>query len=57
MATFQRTEQPGVLRMRGSFSILQTAYGMQPFSAMGGLARVADQLQIWGDLVLVPTSH
>jgi polyisoprenoid-binding protein YceI len=49
-----KTDQEGVLRLTGSFTVLQTEYGIQPFSALGGLARVADQLGIWGDLVLTP---
>ena len=46
--------QPGTLHMVGNFTILQSHYGIKPYSALGGLARVADPLQIWGDLVLVP---
>ncbi len=47
--------QPGTLRARGNFAVLQTSYGIQPFSALGGLVKVADQLTVWGDLVLVPS--
>lgn len=53
-AQVEATDKPGVLRMRGQFSILQTRFGIQPYSALGGLARVADELKIWGDLVLTP---
>jgi hypothetical protein len=41
------------LRMRGQFSVLQTQYGIKPYSAVFGAVRVADRLEIWGDLVLV----
>ena len=45
------------LRMQGQFSILQTQYGIKPYSALLGAARVADRLEIWGDLILVrPTA-
>jgi len=54
IAKIDQTDKPGVLRMRGQFSILQTRYGIQPYSAVGGLVRVADELKIWGDLVLTP---
>jgi polyisoprenoid-binding protein YceI len=53
-ATVEGTTTPGTLRMRGTFTIQQTTYGIQPFSALGGLVAVADPLQIWGDIVLVP---
>jgi polyisoprenoid-binding protein YceI len=42
------------LKMTGSFTIRQTDYGITPYSALGGLAKVADELEIQGDLVLVP---
>jgi polyisoprenoid-binding protein YceI len=45
-------DKAGALRMRGTFTIRQTAFGIQPYSALAGLARVADPLPIWGDLVL-----
>jgi polyisoprenoid-binding protein YceI len=53
-ASVEQTDRPGVLRVRGSFAILQTAYGIQPYSALGGLVGVTDRLEIWGDLLLVP---
>jgi polyisoprenoid-binding protein YceI len=40
------------VRMRGEFAILQSDYGMKPYSAMAGLVRVADRLEIRGDLML-----
>jgi polyisoprenoid-binding protein YceI len=53
-ARLERTNKEGVLRMTGSFTIRQTDYGMTPATAAGGLAKSADELTIWGDLVLTP---
>ncbi len=53
-ATLQPGSQQGTLALRGQFSIMQTSYGIRPYSALGGLIRISDQLDIWGDLVLVP---
>lgn len=53
----EQTDRPGVMRLRGQFTILQTRFGIQPFSAVGGLVRVADELKVWGDLVLTPVGH
>jgi polyisoprenoid-binding protein YceI len=44
----------GALKMTGSFSLRQTDYGMTPYSALGGLARVADELEISAELSLSP---
>ena len=54
VATIEPADKSGGLRMRGTFTIRQTAFGIQPYSALAGLARVADPLPIWGDLVLYP---
>ncbi len=54
VATIELADKSGGLRMRGTFTIRQTAFGIQPYSALAGLARVADPLPIWGDLVLYP---
>jgi polyisoprenoid-binding protein YceI len=54
-ATVEQGSTPGTLHARGSFTILQTAYGIQPYSALAGLVKVADQLEVWGDLTLVPS--
>jgi polyisoprenoid-binding protein YceI len=56
-AKVEQADKPGALRMRGQFSILQTRYGIQPYSALGGLVRVADELKIWGDLILTPAGR
>jgi polyisoprenoid-binding protein YceI len=55
-AQVERTDKEGVLRMTGSFTMRQTDYGITPYSAAGGLARVADELEIAGELVLTPAS-
>ena len=47
---------PGTMRMRGSFVVKQTDYGMTPYSAFGGIAKVANEVKIWGDIVLVPAT-
>ena len=38
------------LHVRGGFAILQTEYGITPFSKAFGEIGVADRLEIWGDL-------
>jgi polyisoprenoid-binding protein YceI len=55
-AKVEKTDKEGVLRMTGSFPLRQTEYGIKPYSAAGGLAKVADELQIMGDLVLTPAA-
>jgi polyisoprenoid-binding protein YceI len=45
-------ERPNVVRVRGKFAILQSDHGMKPYSALAGLVRVADRLEIRGDLML-----
>jgi polyisoprenoid-binding protein YceI len=39
---------------RGSFKILQSNYGIKPFSKMLGAVGVTDELTIYGDLWVVP---
>ncbi len=51
-ATVEKTDTLGVLRMRCGFAILQSQYGMKPYSAVGGLVGVEDKLEIWGDLIV-----
>ncbi len=53
-ATLERTDQPGIFKMTGAFTIKQTDYGMTPYSTAVGLVKVADELEISGDLVLHP---
>lgn len=51
-ALVERTERAGVRHVRGTFSVLQTNFGITPYSALAGLVGVADELQIWGDLFI-----
>jgi hypothetical protein len=46
------TDAPGVFRMTGWFKIMQTDYGIKPFSVMVGTVGIEDELTIYGDLVL-----
>lgn len=48
-------EQDGKVRLTGNFKIKQTDFGIKPYSAGFGLAAVADELVIYGDLRLVPS--
>lgn len=56
-AEAKQTDKPGALHVIGSFTINQTDYGIQPYSALGGFIKVADQLTIWGDLILLPVNR
>ncbi|MEI7698796.1 MAG: YceI family protein [Planctomycetia bacterium] len=51
---FQATgeEKDGRIHLRGSFSILQTNYGIRPYSKAFGAVGVTDKLTIYGDLWL-----
>ncbi len=40
--------------LRGGFAILQSDYGIKPFSKMLGAVGVADKLLIFGDLIVAP---
>jgi polyisoprenoid-binding protein YceI len=44
----------GALKLSGVFAIKQTAYGIKPYSGAGGLAKVADELEILAELSLAP---
>ena len=55
-AKVERGDKGGRLRMSGTFRLKQTNYGIKPYSAAGGLAKVADELEISGDLELKPKS-
>jgi hypothetical protein len=50
----EKTNKRGVVRIVGAFPILQSDYGISPYSALGGLSKVADKLEITGDVVLRP---
>jgi YceI-like domain len=47
--TADAESRDGWTHLRGGFSILQSAYGMTPFSTAFGTIGVADRLAIWGD--------
>ncbi len=40
--------------LRGGFAILQSDYGIKPYSKMLGAVGVADRLLIYGDLIVAP---
>jgi len=42
------------MRLTGSFPPKQSDYAMKPYSTLAGLVSVADELEITGDLLLVP---
>jgi hypothetical protein len=46
----------GWQHVRGGFRILQTDYGITPFSKAFGAVGVADQLTIWGDAWVAPAA-
>ena len=46
-------ERDGWQRLSGEFSIKQTDYGIKPYSAVGGLVAVTDELRIFGELWMV----
>ncbi len=51
-AKLEPTSDPAVTRLRGSFTILQSQFGITPYSALGGLVGIEDKLKIWGEFVL-----
>jgi hypothetical protein len=50
----QVTEEAGVLRARGSFTLRQSAFGIEPMSVLGGALVVEDELVLHFDLRTVP---
>ena len=38
------------VRLWGEFAVRQTDFGMKPFSKLGGVVGVADELRIYGDI-------
>jgi hypothetical protein len=56
LARVEETRTQGVFRMRGNFPLVQSQFGIQPYSALGGLVGVADRLEVWGDFVLKPAA-
>jgi polyisoprenoid-binding protein YceI len=48
-------QKDGWHHVRGTFKILQTDYGIKPYSKMLGAVGIKDELVIYGDLWLVPS--
>ena len=42
----------GKVRLYGKFTILQSHYGIKPYTKLLGAVGVTDQLTIWGDIWL-----
>ncbi len=55
-AKVERDETKETFRVRGEFSLLQTDYGITPYSALAGLVRVKNELRIYGNVTVVPKS-
>ena len=45
-------QEKGYARLRGGFNIRQTSYGMKPFKKALGAVGVADQLTIYGEILV-----
>jgi len=43
-------QKGGWIHLRGSFAMLQTKFGITPFSKAFGAVGITDQLKIWGDI-------
>lgn len=53
-AKLEGGDKDGRLRLSGRFTLRQSDYGIKPYSAAAGLVRVADELEITGELLLRP---
>ena len=42
----------GMVHLRGEFAVLQSKFGIKPYTKAFGAVGVADELKIWGDLWL-----
>ena len=51
-AKLEMGDKEGDWKLSGTFPLKQTDYGIKPYSALAGLARVKDELEITGELVL-----
>jgi polyisoprenoid-binding protein YceI len=49
----QVSSESGGVRLRGSFTLLQTDYSITPFTKALGAVGVTDKLKIYGDILLV----
>jgi hypothetical protein len=45
--------ESGGIRLRGAFALLQTDYGIKPFSKALVAVGVTDKLKIYGDILIV----
>ena len=54
-AIVERIEGSNALRSARALAILQTSYGITPYSAIGGIVGVTDKLDIWGEIVFRPS--
>ncbi len=54
--TVQVDKVRGWLHIRGGFAILQTSFGIKPYSKALGAIGVADELKIYGELFVAPTA-
>lgn len=44
----------GMILLRGNFPLLQTDFGIKPYTAALGAVGVADRLHVWGELWIFP---
>jgi polyisoprenoid-binding protein YceI len=49
--------ESGALRIRGAFVLVQTDYGIKPFSKALGAVGVTDKLKIYGDILIVAAGN
>jgi polyisoprenoid-binding protein YceI len=49
--------ESGGIRLRGAFALLQTDYGVKPFSKALGAVGVTDKLKIYGDILIVAAGN
>jgi polyisoprenoid-binding protein YceI len=49
--------ESGAIRLRGTFVLLQTDYGIKPFSKALGAVGVTDKLKIYGDILIVAAQN
>ena len=47
----------GQMKLAGSFNSKQSDYGIKPYSTLGGLVKVSNELEITGDLLLIPQAE
>ncbi len=52
MTELVAANQPGVMLLRGWFTIQQTQFGITPYSVVGGAIGIEDELTIYGEIYL-----